>query len=159
MAISAEVKQFLAMAAVFVATGLGITYLLVPPSEEDLKKPEPVPALRVAGQTVPLQGDAAANALDLVRRYAHGEITIRFPNGATRKLRRGALGVEIDRVRLADFVREALRQESAVRREHREKKAGEPLDVPLPIVIDADAAAAKLLELKVSSMPRRRTRT
>lgn len=148
MAISAEVKRFLAMAAVFVATGLGITYLVVPPSEEELKKPEPPPVLRVAGETVQLQGDAAANALDLVRRYAHGEITVRFPNGATRKLRRGALGVEIDRVRLAEFVREALREESAVRREHREKKAGEPLDVPLPIVIDAEAAAAKLLELK-----------
>jgi vancomycin resistance protein YoaR len=148
MAISAEVKQFLAMAAVFVATGLGITYLVIPPSEEELRKPEAPPALRVAGETVPLSGDPAANALDLVRRYAHGEITIRFPNGATRKLRRGALGVEIDRVRLADFVREALREQSAVRREHREKKPGEPLDVPLPIVIDADAAAAKLLELK-----------
>lgn len=148
MAISAEVKRFLAMAAVFVATGLGITYLLVPPPEEELKKPEPTPVLRVAGETVPLTGDPAANALDLVRRYAYGEITIRFPNGATRKLRRGALGVEIDRVRLAEFVREALREASAVRREHREKRPGEALDVPLPILIDAEAAAEKLLEMK-----------
>lgn len=136
------------MAAVFVATGLGIAYLVIPPSQEDQQKPEPAPTLRVAGQPVPLTGDPAANALDLVRRYAHGEITLKFPNGATRKLRRGALGVEIDRVRLADFVREALREKSAVRREHKEKKADAPLDVPLPIVIDAAAATEKLLELK-----------
>lgn len=148
MAATGDVKRFLAMAAVFVVTGLGIAYLVIPPPIEEQNRPEPVPELRVAGQTVPMTGDAAANALDLVRRYAHGEITLRFPSGATRKLRRGALGVEIDRVRLADFVREALRAESAVRREHREKKKGEPLDVPLPIVIDADAATAKLLELK-----------
>ncbi|MBK8251958.1 MAG: VanW family protein [Polyangiaceae bacterium] len=148
MAVSGDVKRFLAMAAVFVVTGLGIAYLVIPPPIEEQNRPEPVPELRVAGQTVPMSGDAAANALDLVRRYAHGEITLRFPSGATRKLRRGALGVEIDRVRLADFVKEALRAESAVRREHREKKKGEPLDVPLPIVIDADAATAKLLELK-----------
>ena len=148
MAVSGEVKRFLAMAAVFVATGLGIAYLLIPPSQEDQLKPEPPPTLRVAGQPVPLTGDPAANALDLVRRYAHGEIVLRFPSGATRKLRRGALGVEIDRVRLADFVREALRDKSAVRREHREKHGAAPLDVPLPIVIDAAAAAEKLLELK-----------
>ncbi len=148
MAISGEIKRFVAMAAVFVATGLGIAYLVIPPPEEDRSKPEAPPVLRVAGEVVPLTGDPAANALDLVRRYAHGEITLRFPSGATRKLRRGALGVEIDRVRLADFVREALRAESAVRREHKAKSGDEPLDVPLPIVIDAAAATEKLLELK-----------
>ena len=148
MAISSEVKRFVALAAVFVATGLGIAYLVIPPSIEEQQKPEAPPVLRVAGQAVDLKGDPTANALDLVRRYALGEITIKFPSGATRKLRRGALGVEIDRVRLADFVREALRAESAVRREHRAHKDGQPLDVPLPIVIDEAAATAKLLELK-----------
>ena len=148
MAISGEIKRFVAMAAVFVATGLGIAYLVIPPPEEDRSKPEAPPVLRVAGEVVPLTGDPSANALDLVRRYAHGEITLRFPSGATRKLRRGALGVEIDRVRLADFVREALRAESAVRREHKAKSGDQPLDVPLPIVIDAAAATEKLLELK-----------
>jgi vancomycin resistance protein YoaR len=148
MAVSAEVKRFLAMAAVFVGTGLGIAYLVIPPSLEEQQKPEPPPALRVAGLAVQSTGDPAANALDLVRRYALGEITIRFPSGATRKLRRGALGVEIDRVRLAEFVREALRPESAVRREHKARKGDAPLDVPLPIVIDAEAAAAKLFEMK-----------
>src|SRR3954462_4821910 len=98
MAFSSEVKRFLAMATVFVATGLGIAYLVIPPSIEEQQKPEAPPVLRVAGQVVPLAGDPAANALDLVRRYALGEITIKFPSGATRKLRRGALGVEIDRV-------------------------------------------------------------
>ena len=148
MALSFEVKRFLGMAAVFVATGLGIAYLVIPPSIEEQQKPEPPPVLRVAGQPVDLKGDASANALDLVRRYALGEVTVKFPSGATRKIRRGALGLEIDRVRLAEFVHEALRPESAVRREHRAHKAGEPLDVPLPIVIDENAAAAKLLDMK-----------
>ena len=144
---SSEVKRYAAMAAVAIASGLGITWLLLPPAPE-APVVFPTPELRVAGMAVPMQGDPVANALDLVRRYATGEITIKLPDGTGRKIRRGALGAEIDRVRLAGFVREALRPESPLRRAHDETNPGKPLDVPLPLILDAEAAVDKLLALK-----------
>ncbi len=144
---SSEVKRYAAMAAVAIASGLGITWLLLPPAPE-APTVRPTPELRVAGMPVPMQGDPVANALDLVRRYAAGEITIKLPDGTGRKIRRGALGAEIDRVRLAGFVREALRPESPLRRAHDATHPGAPLDVPLPLILDADAAVDKLLALK-----------
>lgn len=144
---SFEVKRYAAMAAIAIGSGLGITWLLLPPAPEPPAK-RPAPELRVAGMAVPMQGDPVANALDLVRRYASGEITIKLPDGTGRKIRRGALGAEIDRVRLAGFVREALREGSPLRRVHDEKRPGEPLDVPLPLILDAEAAVDKLLALK-----------
>jgi vancomycin resistance protein YoaR len=146
---SPEHLRFAGMIAIFVASGLGITYLLVPPALEDPSKPRPPPALRVAGRLVPTSGDLVANALDLVRRYATGELTLRLPDGSTRKIRRNLLGAEIDRVRLASFIREAMRPGSAVFRAHeRGDHKGEPLDVPVPLSIDPDIAIAKLLDLK-----------
>src|SRR5262245_51308395 len=111
---SPEVRRFAAMLAVFVAGGLAVTWLALAPKPA-ASSSRPPPALRVAGQPVPATGDVVANALDLVRRYATGEFTLVLPDGSGRKIRRGALGAEIDRVRLAEFVREALRPGSAVR--------------------------------------------
>jgi vancomycin resistance protein YoaR len=146
---SPELYRFGGMLAIFVASGLGITYLVLPPAPDEADAPRPAPELRVAGMPVPAGGDRVANALDRVRRYAAGEITLTLPGGATRKVRRGALGAEIDRVRLADFVKEADRPASAVRRAHdRATKPGAPLDVPLPVALDADLAIAKLLDIK-----------
>jgi vancomycin resistance protein YoaR len=144
---SSEVKRYLAMAGVVVASGLAVTWLLLPPPPEQPVAPK-TPELRVAGMPVPASGDPVANALDLVRRYATGEITIALPDGSGRKIRRGALGAEIDRVRLAGFVREALRPESPLRRTHDALHPGEPLEIPLPLILDADAAINKLLALK-----------
>lgn len=136
------------MIAVFVTSGLVITYLLLPPAPEE-KGPRPPPVLRVAGVPVPTNGDVVANALDLVRRYASGEIAIKLPDGSARKVHRGSFGAEIDRVRLAEFVKEAVRPDSPVRRAHEAKrKPDEPLDVPVPVLIDADTAIARLLDLK-----------
>lgn len=148
MLLSPEIRRFAAMIAVFVTSGLGITYLLLPPAPE-APAPKPPPVLRVAGEPVPTSGDVVANALDLVRRYATGELLIKLPDGSGRTIRRGTLGAEIDRVRLSEFVREAMREDSAVRRTHaKHKKPGDPIDVPLPIRLDSEAATARLLDIK-----------
>lgn len=140
-----ELWRFAALAVIFVASGLGITYLLLPPPPEAQR---PAPVLRVGGVAVPTAGDLVANALDLVRRHATGEIRITLPDGTTRALRRNELGVEINRVRLADLVREAQRPGSALRAAHERARGGEPLELPIPLSLDAEAAAAKLLDLK-----------
>ncbi|MFO0762207.1 MAG: VanW family protein [Byssovorax sp.] len=146
---SSEMLRFAAMIAVLIGAGLGIAFLLLPPAPDKDIKPRPPPPLRVGGVLVPESGDRVAGALDLVRRYANGELTIKLPGGTSHKLRRGNLGVEIDRVRLASFIKEALRPGSAIRRAHEKAhRAGDPLDVPLPITIDGEVAISKLLDLK-----------
>jgi len=104
--------------------------------------------LRVAGQPLPPQGDAIANALDLVRRYATSEIALKLPDGSAKKLRRNVLGAEIDRARLAKYIEEARDASSPLRRAHDLKAPGAPLDIPIPLTLDADIAIGKLLDLK-----------
>jgi len=145
---SPELVRFGGMLAIFVASGLGITYLVLPPAPEDEDKPRPPPALRVAGMLVPPGGDRVAGSLDKVRRYAAGEITLKLPNGASKKVKLRAFGAEIDRVRLAAYVHEAERPTSAVRRAHDAKRPDAPIDVPLPVTLDADTAITRLLDLK-----------
>src|ERR1700749_4173215 len=94
---SPEILRFGGMVAIFVSAGLGIAYLVLPPAPQDRSKTRPTPPLRCAGALVPAPtggGDLVANTLDRVRRYAAGEITIKLPDGTTRKVRRGALGAE-----------------------------------------------------------------
>lgn len=146
---SPELLRFGGMLAIFIASGLAITILLLPPSPEDEDKPRPPPPLRVAGMLVPPQGDRVAGALDKVRRYASGEITLKLPNNQSRKVRRGSFGAEIDRVRLASYVRETDRATSAVRRAHdKDEKPDEPIDVPLPVTLDPETAISRLLDVK-----------
>lgn len=146
---SPELRRFGGMIAIFVAGGIGITYFLLPPAPEDEDKPRPAPALRVAGMVVPPGGDRVSAAMDKVRRYAAGEVTLKLPNGATRKIKRTAFGAEVDRVRLASYVKEAERPTSAVRRAHDEKKkSDEPIDVPLPVAFDQETAVTRLLDIK-----------
>ncbi|APR82496.1 Vancomycin B-type resistance protein VanW [Minicystis rosea] len=145
---SPELIRFGGMLVIFIASGLGITYLVLPPPDDE-DKPRPPPALRVAGMVVPAGGDRVAGAMDKVRRYAAGELTLKLPNGASRKVKLRAFGAEIDRVRLASYVKEAERPTSAVRRAHdAAKKPDEPIDVPLPVALDQEAAVARLLDLK-----------
>ena len=143
-----EARRFAALVGIFVLSGLAITWLVLPPAPED-PAARPPPTLRVAGVEVPATGDVVASALDLVRRYATGELTLVLPDGSTRKIRRSAFGAEIDRVRLAEFVREAQRPGSAVRRAYEEAGGDKgALDVPLPVSIDSSAAIGRLLDLK-----------
>jgi vancomycin resistance protein YoaR len=145
---SPELYRFAAMVGIFVACGLAITWLVLPPAPAEDGQPLPTPVLRVAGTPIPTRGDPVGGALDLVRRYAAGELTLRLPDGSVRKLRRSSFGVEIDRVRLAEFVRDATAPDSPLRRAHDREKPGEPIDVPLPVDLDDDTAIAKLLDLK-----------
>jgi vancomycin resistance protein YoaR len=146
---SSKPWRLAALSAIFVAAGLSITYLLLPPPPDP---PRPPPALRLGGAPVPTEGDVVANALDLVRRHATGEIRLELPDGSSRAVRRNDLGIEINRARLAEFVREALRPGSALQRAHQRgvdgARADAPLDVPVPLAIDAEAAITRLLDLK-----------
>ncbi|MBK6514655.1 MAG: VanW family protein [Polyangiaceae bacterium] len=141
-----------ALLALLAGGGGAVAYVLRPvpivrPPAPDI----PVPALRVAGHAVPAEGDVIGESLNLVRRYALGEVKLRMQDGRELAISRADFGLEIDRLRLAEFVKEARVQGSPIGRAHaRSQRAAEPIDVPLPIVVDGERALAKLVDLKAS---------
>ncbi len=144
---SALVQRLVATALVVIVAGLAMGFLLLP--KEAPKEAPPLPELRVAGEIVPKTGDLLGTALDRVRRYAQGEVTVTLPNGVEKKLRRASLGVEIDRMRLADVVHESQRPGSALHQAWLDRgNVAEPIDVPLPLRIKTDLALPKLLDIK-----------
>ncbi len=150
-----DAKRFAAILAVVVASGVGITLVLLPPPPKPAAE-IPTPTLRVAGQPLSKDGDAIGNALDLVRRYALGEAKLRLPNGKEIKLTRSDFGIEIDRMRLAEFIKAAQTKGSAIQRAHAASAdPSTPLDVPIPIQIDTERAVARLVDLKadVDTLP------
>jgi vancomycin resistance protein YoaR len=155
MASRSDAVRFGAMLALVIAGGVGVTYCLLPPP----KKPAsavPSPRLRIAGQELPATGDALGASLDAVRKYALGDAKLKLPNGREIKLTRADFGIEIDRLRLAEFIKAAEEKGSALSRAHAASdKPDEPLDVPLPITIDTARAVAKLVDVKadVDTLP------
>lgn len=136
------------MLAIALSGGLEVTWLLLPPEPPPKPASIPAPDLQVAGRPVSKEGDPIGNALDLVRRYALGEIKLRLPDGREIPITRSDFGLEIDRLRLGEFVKEAQRPESPLARAHHAKRPGEPLGVPLPLTIAADRALSRLVDMK-----------
>jgi vancomycin resistance protein YoaR len=105
--------------------------------------------LRVAGRELAPGDDAVGRALDHVRRFAIGEVKLTLPGDKTIAIARADFGLELDRLRLAEFVKDAADPESALARAH---AAGPdptaPIDAPLPLRIDAARALSKLVDLK-----------
>ena len=132
--------------AVAVAAGLGIGFLLVPraPTPGDAK--EPPPKVLLLGEPLVLDDEAPKRALDRVRRFAAGKLTLDLGDGQKRELPFGRLGAEIDKVRLSQLVRDCRDATSPLRMARR-GRAGD-VTLPVPIVLDTGAAVAVLLRLK-----------
>lgn len=156
----ARVKRSVKVTAAFLAGIVGIlaagsaaTALVLRPAPAPARIVDdavPVPELRVAGNPVPTNNDDVVGAaLDLVRRYAQGDLKVRFPEGQILVVSRADFGLEIDRLRLAEFVKDARRAGSTIGRAHAASDhAKDPVEIPLPITLDAERAIAKLVDLK-----------
>lgn len=150
---SKRTVAFLATLLVTLASGgAAVAYVLEhpapapPPPAAELAE---APKIHIAGHELPAEGDAIGNALDLVRRYAVGDVKLQLPDGRIVAVSRADFGLEIDRLRLAEFIKAARTPGSAVARAHaRSERAGEPIDVPLPITVDGARALSKLVDLK-----------
>jgi vancomycin resistance protein YoaR len=145
-----RIWQVCAAAAALAIAG-GVAWKVQPPPPAPPPPAPPPLLLRVAGQELAMQGDAVAAALDLVRRYAKEQIALKLPDGTERLLRPAQLGAEIDRVRLAEFIKAALREDSEIVRAFRARQATDPkasLDVPIPIHIHADRTISLLVSIK-----------
>lgn len=136
------------MIAVAAAAGLVIGFLLVPraptTSDERAKPPE----VRLLGQPLELGDGAIARALDRVRRYVARPLTLELPGKKTREVYPGRLGVEIDKVRLAQLVRDARDPTSPLRRVWRASAKKGPIVLPVPLVVNAAHALPMMLALK-----------
>lgn len=139
-------RRYLAMLVVFSAAAGGIAWLMKP-APPPKTAPPPAPTLLVAGEVV-APGDPVARALDGVRSYAMRELTLVMPDGERHRMSPASLGAEIDRVRLARFVRDASDAEGAMATAHREHAGDAPLEVPLPITIDQERATELLVRIK-----------
>ena len=99
----------------------------------------------MAGCPLPLDATLGRVALDAVRRYARSSIVLTLPGAGpktTRAIPLPSLGAEIDRVRLAGLVADALDPGSALRRG---AAPGAVVALPVPLVLRREAALATLL--------------
>lgn len=126
-------------------------WMMRPPPPPPKKEPPPPPVIHVAGQPLSLEGDAIADALDLVRRFARQPVTIELPGDKTYEVVPARLGAEIDRLRLAELVKAGTNETSELYRAYVERKKSDPkavIDVPIPIRIDAQKAVELVIGLK-----------
>jgi vancomycin resistance protein YoaR len=134
--------------AIAIAAGATIGFLLVPrvPTPESARPPEP--EVRLLGTRLALDEGASKRALELVRRWAAGQFFLELPDNKVETLQLGRLGAQIDKVRLAQLVRDARDATSPLRRAWYQAERDGPLELPVPIVLIQDAALSALLVVK-----------
>lgn len=135
------------MLGVAVLAGLGIGFLLVPRAPTPGDPKEPPPEVRLLGEPLVLDDEAPKRALERVRRFAAGKVALDLGEGHKREIQIGRLGAEIDKVRISQLVRDCRDATSPLRMARRGAKR-EGVVLPVPIVLDTDAAALVLLRLK-----------
>jgi len=136
------------MLGVAVAAGLGIGFLLVPRAPRPGGTKEPPPRVKLLGEALALDDEAPKKALDRVRRFAAGKVALELGDGQKRELALGRLGAEIDKVRLSQLVRDCRDATSPLRMARSGAPADAELVLPVPIVLDTDAALGVLLRMK-----------
>ncbi|MBW2528316.1 MAG: VanW family protein [Deltaproteobacteria bacterium] len=138
------------MLVVFLAAGGVITWLVIPPPPPEVKPPPP-PVFEVGGERLPATADVEGEVVDRVRRFARAPLLLELPDGATREVRLGELGAEIDRARLARFIGAALEPKSPLARSYQSRRRADAeaaIAVPIPLRFDTERALALLLSIK-----------
>jgi vancomycin resistance protein YoaR len=134
--------------AVAVLSGLGVGFALVPRlPEPGAGAPAPLRA-ELLGRPLALDSGAANVALERVRAYVARRFVLELGDGKRREVYLGQLGAEIDRVRLADSVREARDPTSPLARGHRARDGDRALGLPVPVVLNREQALPALAALK-----------
>jgi vancomycin resistance protein YoaR len=137
-----------AMIGIGVVAGLLIGFLLVPRGPGPGDPRSPPPQVSLLGEPLTLDDDAGKRALERLRRHVAGPIAIELPDGGKRELYLGRLGAEIDKVRLAQLVRDARDATSPLRRVWQGAGGKGPVELPVPIALNPERAVEQLLLLK-----------
>ena len=134
--------------AIAVAAGLGVGALLVPRTASPGDDRTPLPDARLLGAPLPAGDGAAKVALTRVRAQLAKRFALKLPDGSARAGAVGQLGAELDKVHLANVVRDARDRTSALVRVFRAAANGGPLELPVPVSLDRSLAVPALLTLK-----------
>ncbi|MBN1611367.1 MAG: VanW family protein, partial [Polyangiaceae bacterium] len=131
-----------------VACGALVGSLLVPrsPAPSD-PQPRP-PEVRLLGRPLPLNDSASKTALGRVRQFAAQRLELAIPGEPSRGMSLGRLGAQIDKIHLAELVRDARDATSPLRRTWLRRGTNRPVELPVPIVLGPEAALPVLLALK-----------
>ena len=139
----------IAQVGIIVAAGVVMGTLLVPSAIKGPDPKAPPPKVELVGETLDVAADHAGDrALDMVRKFAAGTITLKIPDGPSREVPRAALGAEIDKVYLAAVVSEARDPTSPMRREHAVMPGAGAIKLPTGVVVNAQKALSTLMSLK-----------
>ena len=133
---------------VAVVAGLAAGIFLLPRAEGPGGSDEPLPELSFLGQRLNADDTASKQALERARRYVAGKVTLELPDGSKRELYLGEIGAEIDKVRLANLVRQAKDKTSMLVRGFRAAGQPGPLSLPVPVALNLSQAVAALGRLK-----------
>jgi vancomycin resistance protein YoaR len=128
--------------------GLAVGVLLVPRTGIREDPNAPPPPVTLLGKPLVLDDGAVERAFEQVRRHVAGSFHLELPDGAQRRQSFGRLGVQIDKMRLSQLVRDARDPTSPLRRTFRASGSKEPIAFPAPLVLDRERAAALVLTLK-----------
>jgi vancomycin resistance protein YoaR len=134
--------------AVAVVAGLGVGALLVPRAPSPGDDRTPLPEIRLLGAPLPPGDGASKTALSRARTQLARRFDLILPDGSRRELYLGQLGAELDKVHLANLVRDARDRTSALVRVFRAGGQAGPIELPLPISLDRSLALPALLTLK-----------
>jgi vancomycin resistance protein YoaR len=134
--------------AVAVVAGLAAGILLLPRAPGPGQSDEPLPELAFLGQKLATDDTAGKQALERARRYVAGKLTLELPDGSKRDVYLGEIGAEIDKVRLANLVRQAKDRTSMLVRGFRASEQTGPLTLPVPVALNTPRASTALGRIK-----------
>ena len=133
---------------VSIVAGSSIGVLLVPRAPTPSDDKPAAPTVVLLESPLALDDQAPKRALARVRRYAAGSLSVELPGGKSKSFRLGRLGAEIDKVRLAQLVRDARDATSPLRQLWQRRERRGPLELPVPLVLDMERTLPELLRLK-----------
>jgi vancomycin resistance protein YoaR len=143
--------RWAASLVVVLVAGAGAAWRLWPDPPPPPSETAPPPNLVVAGASIEPSDDPVADALDQVRRYAQSPLSLKLPDGSKREMTPASLGVEIDRVRLANLVNQAFDAKSHLGKAHALARRDDPkavLRLPVPVRIDGRRGLEALVAIK-----------
>ncbi len=135
------------MAVVIGATaGVALLYRFAEPATPE----RGLPQLSLLGKPLELDANAPQRALNRLRRRVNGVFVLKLDPGDEQRISYGDLGVQIDKARLAQLLRDTVDQTSPLSRWRRRSAVapGAPLALPVPFDIDVERAARMLMRLK-----------
>jgi vancomycin resistance protein YoaR len=114
-----------------------------------------LPVVTFLGKPLPLDSKAPRRALDQLRAHTGGVFSLKLPDGETEKVSYGDLGVEIDKARLVQLLRDTVDTTSPLSRWRRRNPdanlppdSADSITLPLPLNLNAERALPLLRRIK-----------